>query len=951
MELTIFTYGHIDAMFYVLNGIAMLMNHGFTDGIIKCMCLVSTAYYGMKMAYAGASGGHRQYIGKIAAMILVINGLLLPKTDMMIQDHVSKKFDKIDNLPIGFAAPVGAIELFGDALAGGFEQAFTSLKSTNYRDYGMIFGARLIQESRNWRIKTPEFSENMHTYLRRCIIRDAMIGYRYTVDDLLTSDNIWQLISGNPNTLRKVAMRSKKSFELVSCKDAAFKYIAGAFAPEIENLTNRNSSSDFAKAGGGDKVFPRKVNIINNMFIKNIELAFGSYLGSKQSAIDLIKQQMMINALSDISDEYGYARASMQQESSWRIAGDLASTYLPILLSVIKGLLYASFIFMVPLMLLGSGMSKYLGYITVIASLQLWPALNGVLNMFIDTYSSYSLGDIANGIVSFTTYSQVGNYADKIVAVTSGLQMSVPFLAFAIVQGGVSGFIHLAGNITGASSAAATSVAGEVVTGNRNLDNYSLGNMQVSMQSGFKSDWNKSYTSGVSSFQHMDGTMERVLGNGQMLMQSGTGITMSGGGVKYNLESSTQNQISQGLQNSESLLKSDMRSYSEAKSNTFAKTADFIAHIAKRENKGESFNYESMGEQGKILQQAVNHTQTLREQNNYGWEQAAQGYLRASVSMGLPGIGASVGGEGVLSATNSNNQSVGEDVNINRDNNVSDSYNNLVKAASNSSWSKENSIDNSYSNSVRKSYETQNRLEDQLSKRHEEIESWNLAKTRLDSNGGSQNKDMYHDVEQKLVNTYGISTKDAHDMIENHDPRAEVVWNDIVASEISGLMNEVKSGKQKVSGESAQQELTEFSNRYGGKITKNPEQEVQEAAINAGVDIDESKASMVEGKNNLENKYKEMTNTNNVQHESVKHHSKIEEYRLSKRVDQYEDNREYLRPGKKFGIGSQGKNVDKNYDHISNTNSLDTTKQNELIQSEEKAVNIPNAGNKKFKTK
>ncbi|MFP3017571.1 MAG: conjugal transfer protein TraG N-terminal domain-containing protein [Candidatus Tisiphia sp.] len=62
---------------------------------------------------------------------------------MMIYDHVSKKQEKVDNLPIGFALPVGILETFGDLLTLGFEQAFTMVSNTNYRDYGMVFGARI----------------------------------------------------------------------------------------------------------------------------------------------------------------------------------------------------------------------------------------------------------------------------------------------------------------------------------------------------------------------------------------------------------------------------------------------------------------------------------------------------------------------------------------------------------------------------------------------------------------------------------------------------------------------------------------------------------------------------------------------------------------------------------------------------------------------------------------
>jgi len=51
--------------------------------------------------------------------------------------------------------------------------------------------------------------------------------------------------------------------------------------------------------------------------------------------------------------------------------------------------------------------------------------------------------------------------------------MAIPFLAFNIIQGGVGGFIHLAGTITGASQSAASQAANESVTNNKSFDNLS----------------------------------------------------------------------------------------------------------------------------------------------------------------------------------------------------------------------------------------------------------------------------------------------------------------------------------------------------------------------------------------------------------------------------------------------------------------------------------------------
>jgi hypothetical protein len=276
--------------------------------------------------------------------------------------------------------------------------------------------------------------------------------------------------------------------------------------------------------------------------------------------------------------------------------------------------------------------------------------------------------------------------------------------------------------------------------------------------------------------------MEKVLGSGQTIMQSGSGLTMSGGGVKFGLESSSQNQISNGIQTSESMLQSDQRAYSDARSYTTAKAADYVSHLAQREHNGETFNYESMGEQGKTLQQAVNHTKQLHDKRGYGWNQAASASVDASTTIGTPGkellgSGISLSARGGVEARNTSDQSVGEDAIINRDNHTSESYNNLIKAASNDSWAKENSIDKSYADSVRSSFEKQQRLEDQVSRRQEEVNSWHQAKANLESNGASRSQDMYHEVEQGLMKEYGMSAHEAHKNIENGGVESRKIWN------------------------------------------------------------------------------------------------------------------------------------------------------------------------------
>ena len=899
MELTIHTYGHIDAMFYTLNAIAMLMNHKAGEALMSTMAIGTVVYYACKMSYAG--NGYKVYLSKAMGMLAMMYFLLLPRADMLIYDHVSKKKEVVDNLPVGFALPVGVLEGFGDFLTSVFEQAFTMPNNTNYSDYGMVFGARLVQESRNWRIRSPEFLENMSNFVDRCIMVDAMIGHYYTPEQLITTDNIWQLVKEHAGTLRQVTIRQGRTRQMMSCKDAATKVIEPAFGLEIAALTKSYEGTDFGEAGGVQYTIRKLVKIAGN-FKKNVTLSFSDYLGVNEKAEDLIRQQMMINSLKNYSDEYGYARASATQESNWLIAGDLAATYLPILMSVLKCLVYSSFIFLFPLLFLSGGWARYLGYLSLIASFQLWAPLNSVLNMFIDIYSSNTLTGIANNIVSFSTASRIGNYTDKIVAVASGLQFTIPFLSFSIIQGGVGGFIHLAGTITGASQSAASQSANESVTGNKSFDNYSSGNQQLYNQSGFKTDWNESYASGASSYQHSDGTMEKVTGGGNTLMQSGIGITASSGATSYRLDDSRQAQVTQGTQLQEALHQQDMRSFSDAKHNTFGKTADYVAQIAQREHAGETFNYESMGEQGKALQKAVNHTKMLREQHNYGWEQAAQAGLEMSITAGTPfggitGSNASIGAKGSLNATNSSDQSVGIDTIINRDNHANQTYNNLVKAASNESWAKENNLDKSYATAVKGSYEEQQRLERQASLSQQRVEDWHKVQAVVDSKSAGSSKDMYQEVVDGIKQKYGVDAKTAHNMADRYSSEAQRIWKNIQQEDhyVQDVANNISNSKHQVSGASATVNLNQFTHEHNSKMPQDSEEKVKQYAKGTGQDIDELTGStqraiqISEGRR--KEQHREMLTENNMQRGAIEKYNKDEEKALRDDVKKYEEDR------------------------------------------------------------
>lgn len=901
IQFAIHTYGHFDAMFYVLNGIKMIMNHDFTDAMIKLMAVITTSYYAL-LGMAGASDGRvSTYFLKTAGMLLVITALLTPKADMLVIDRVSGKKEIVSNLPYAFVLPVGALEAFGAGITSLFEQAFSTVSGAPYKDYGMIFGQRIVQEAKNWKIANPEFARNMDVYLSRCVVLEAMIGTRFNPEDVKSSNDLWRLVTENAGTFRKVDFRMNKVQTKLTCKEAG-NVLKSYFGSELGFLNYKYKKSDFSVAGGNGAArlgVSADATKLNSLLARNIEIGYSNALGVESKAEDIIRQNMMINSLKSFnnkSDLYGYTRAASTQNSNWAISGELAKEYLPLLLNIIKALIYASFIFIVPLMILGGGVDKYLKYCIVVFSLQIWPALNSILNLFIELYSHANGEGITAGSITYGNFNQAHQAVDTIVLVASGLQMSIPFLSFAIVQGGVQSFVHLAGSVQSASSGAAASAAQEVTSGARTFDNKSLGSQSIDNKSGFKTDFNQSFQEGANQVQLSSGAMQRVFADGNSAINSGSNIDMSSGSRKFGLDTSTQAGYQQSLSNTLSSLKGEEQNFNNAKTATINSASDLVSHIAKRESAGEFFNYESMGEQGKALNQAVNHTKTLHDQNGYGWDQAAGASVKAYANLGIkspiPGFKASTGvaTDGSVSASNTSTQSLTEGEQASRSNDTQASFNNLVKAAQNENWMKENSIDTSFAHSTRANYDQMQSYQQSMSHKREEAESYSAALQYSHNNGASDNRDMYHEVEKGIMQAYGVSQREAHQMIESHDPRADKVWSEIVNQNMHHVMDKVTTGREYID-HSASSHANAFHDTHASKVSDQGVNGLVNTAREQGLSMDETQTNLSGAKASLAAENTAVTQTNKNQITSVEHYNTTMEQGMQNRANKYEEDR------------------------------------------------------------
>jgi len=938
IQFAVHTYGHFDAMFYVLNGIKMIMNSGFMDSMIKLMALVTTSYYSIRGMAAASQGGTGHYFLKTAGMLILITSLLIPKADMLVVDRISGKKEIVSGLPYAFVLPVGILEAMGAGITSLFEQAFSTVSSMPYKDYGLIFGQRLVQESRNWRIGNPEFARNMNTFIKRCIVLEAMIGSRFTPDDVFDSKDIFKLVTERAGTFRQVDFIVDKNFHRINCKEAGAK-LKEYLPTEVEFLKFKYKKSEFSLAGGRGGIG------MQQLLTKNLELGYATSFGIKdKSAADIIRQNLMINAIKDwgnISDKYGYTRADDLQKSNWKIAGDLAKEYLPLLLNIMKALIYASFIFMLPMMILSGGMARYLKYCTVVFSLQIWPALNAVLNLFIELYSGVRGGMATDGHITFTNFNSGHDAVDTIVLVASGLQMAIPALSYAIVQGGVDGFIHLASNIQGASNSAASIAAGEVTSGNRSFDNITQDTASIGNKSGFKTDFNQLYQEGATQVQTADGSILRTFANGQSGVSSGAGVNLSSGSRSLMLESGKASNLTEAYTQGLSAIKGLEQHFQDAKTSTIKDTTDLVSHLAQKQAAGENLNLDTSTDEGRAMNQAVKNTIALHDKEGYGWNQAAKatatayadGSINTPSAMPLFKASAGVRTDGSVSAENNSIQSLDKENGINRENGTSYNLGTLVKAANNHNWSQNDETGKTLSNNASASYEKMQNYGETLSQRKEEVENYNLALQATQHKAATDRRDMTHEVEDQVMKRYGVSREDAHKMVQTLDPRAQKVWQGIVESETAKEIAQVKASKQGIEDKSAQDAVL-FKNEHSGKVNNQGQIDLQKEAAKDGLDANLMNAKIQGTKGDINNQQTEMTKNANDQIHSIEHHNKVMETGMNNKIKEYEKDR--------IGQGKTSNVLGTVLGNIDIGAPTAEKRLEEYLKAEQKAPQIPN---------
>lgn len=791
MEFQIIAFGNGEILKGVLDAIAMCLNSQ-TGTLYTPLIRIGLIFAVLWAAIYSIWGDFLKAWGQATIPFILIPPLLfVPSTRVWVHDVVSGYHQPVDHVPYGLAYTTHFISKIGYEITRQVDRVFANVDDLKYHKSGFLMASNLIQQARTFRIVNEDVAENMRQFVCQCVAYDAMLGYKYTIEDLRHSSDIWELVSTQPSKIRSFVWRQPHNLgepgnppEIISCFEGV-KRFNQLWGTELDRTKMTFSKKMF---GHMDPTIAKRE------FLKYLPLSYEFLTSLSKGADQILKQQMMIYSLVDGIDQkssslgnapnFAARRAYLQQRSTYETLGAMASESLMTMKAVLEAIVYASFIFLVPLAILPFGVRILLSWVQTLLWLQMWAPLYAVLNFIMSMSArSKSLGMLsASNPEGITIASSVGlmNLNADMSAMAGYLAMSIPFLAIALVKG-VGSFVHLASHLGNVSQGAAAQAAGDAVTGNYSFGNISEGNQQIANTSMLNASRAASYRAGA--FQFVDGRTDMTtMGDGSQVVNIGTSnLPISPNVAKTQSAQETEmatKTYQKGLNLSESSAKNLASSYRDM--------VNLSDHLAKTESMNDGMIQGINAEQSQNIHKGAQLIQSFADENHISTSKAADLFAETSVGGGVIWKG-SVGGK---ASSSSSDQALLQKANrYTTENNFQEAMRQSAQAAQNLSHNVSAEKSKKMATDISGSFEKGMNEKVEAAKSFSESDSWSQQAMNTMANAASINANYNQQfvewlADQPADHTSGhIGQRGAADIISNNPALAMDYANKFMAQE------------------------------------------------------------------------------------------------------------------------------------------------------------------------
>lgn len=568
--------------------------------------------------------------------LLVINLLLVPRSSVTIQDHLVQvsattklaATQKVDNVPFFLAIIASLGSTLSYVTTNELEKVAHNPDNKIYNWTGHIYAGENLFQARKSKSMNREVEDNFREFCRECVWRDIGIGL-YSREDLAHQKNILEFLEDKTSNIRSVSYtknyQGKRTKTFLPCNEAIKEIRANltpktGFGKAIDQISQTKTTIN-NQAG----------TIINGELQGDISFLLDQSAKGERNLRELIQQQKSIDILKDelpgTLGSFAARKAEMQQRESQKILGFLSASSVVAMKNFFEAVAYMIFPFIVIVSLISFGVKPLLSWLQYIIWVNIWPPffviVNFLLNSVWNLKKSLSVG-ADSGLTIYSSDALVDLY-DSMEAMAASALVSIAFLSWILIKGGVSQMVHLASSMQAPTQTAAATAASESTTGNFSFGNTSLGNASAHNYDAYRQNVTGHLSRDQVSVDQGSQSMNYALGNEKTYLKQNDSSLRESVSQSHAFNQSVQDQLHQ----SESVMKESSEGYTHSVSETANQAAALMEAYSSNSQHGNQLSMQESSGAHQTFQQMDNLVKDYSQSNRVSYDRAVRDMYKA----------------------------------------------------------------------------------------------------------------------------------------------------------------------------------------------------------------------------------------------------------------------------------------------------------------------------------
>ncbi len=450
---------------------------------------------GIVIVLAAGAARHegRPAVTYFACAILFWCAAVVPRVTVAVQDVRTQAVYTVDNVPLGIGFFGSVANRMGYWLTELYETAFAPVEAARFSRFGAVYPERIVEVLQSTGPITVEGAAALKAAVEGCIAPEVLTDPAKAAR-LSKSVDLWQEVSsaGWVNPARLAAMPNG---QVMRCPEAL------AYVDEVL----RTIELPALKGKLGARLAPDHA-VPEAVIASSIPQAEELLLNLSRTMDSSLRHSLMLTSLPAVLSAQAAqaegplgaavtlarAQGNLASEINYRTMAKIAQDALPKIRNALEFVVIGMFPVIVLVALVsGSAMGSIVrSYLTLLAAVQIWPALSSIVNHLMIACDAHPFGVIAAqfGGNSLQAVSLIRETGATSQAIAGALMCAVPVIAYALVRAGDVAVGQLVGGLSAPAQSAASAQGGALAAGNISQGNVQVSNVQSNNASANKFD-------------------------------------------------------------------------------------------------------------------------------------------------------------------------------------------------------------------------------------------------------------------------------------------------------------------------------------------------------------------------------------------------------------------------------------------------------------------------------